>query len=724
MTWKFNLYALSNDLDIDISNLIDNIEMKLKLDLETHVENSDYITNIIIQTILKQFTESYSYLLLAGRVLCIKLHEETEEEFSQCIQELYRIGQISPYYYTIIMKNADILNQVIEHSRDFTLDYFTYKFIEKILKRDKQNKIIDRPQYMWMRIALNIHGKNIDKVIETYHALSQHLYFHSSNSLINALHKHPQFANNFSLDIRNSLGSLLQAIEQYTLLANCNGQITLNMNDCVKVKPAIDIFKSIDTYVNKKNDLIVSIEPWHPQIDVILDEIENNEKFYCVLWIPDLFMERVADKKLWTLQTAHGLNEKWGEEFNKSYLKYESFPLNHKTINAYDLWYKILNIAIQTGRISILFKDTCNAKNNQQGLGTLRYGTQYSSIHQINTQHYATISLHKFVSTNKSFDFFKLKQLVKLVVINLNRIIDANYYPTIETEKSSLLHRAISINVQGLAETFIQMGFPYISDKSKNLQKHIFETIYYGALEQSCELAQLYGAYTSFSNSFYKNGILNYHLYDAVPTQLWDWDLLKNKIQEYGLRNSIFISLIYDSAAAILAGVYSVSFEPISTNLFVLGINDYLLSYLKANNIEVTDELKHKIIDNRGSIQNLSLPTHIKELFKTVWEISPKDQIDMCIERAPYIDQNQAINIHLNDPNPHILNSLLFYAWQKKLKTGVHKVYTRMHNNALIKHNDNITSESNLTDDIRIINNNNDDLEEFILEPNNPIIVN
>lgn len=687
------------------------------------------LDNLAAETAAYMTTSHPDYAILAARIAISNLHKETKKVFSQVMHDLYtyinpKTNKASPMIsdeaYQIISENSDTLNSVIIYDRDFNYNFFGFKTLERSYLLKINGKVAERPQHLIMRVAVGIHGHDIEAVIETYHLMSERYFTHASPTLFNAGTPRPQLSSCFLLTIKeDSIEGIFDTLKICAQISKTAGGIGLSVHD-VRAKgsyiagtnghsngilPMLRVFNHTARYVDQGGNkrpgaFAIYLEPWHADIFTFLDlrknvgkdEIRARDLFYA-LWIPDLFMERVKNNENWSLfcpSEALGLSEVYGDEFVILFEKYELQGKARETIKAQKLWYAILETQIETGNPFMLYKDTCNRKSNQKNLGIIKSSNlcteiiQYSSPDEVAVCNLASIALPTFVINRTTFDFQKLHQVVKVMTRNLNKIIDVNYYPVIEAERSNKRHRPIGLGVQGLADTFMLLKFPFDSIKAKELNIQIFETIYHGALEASNELAKLLGPYETYEQSPVSKGILQYDMWNVTPTSLWDWTSLKEKIALHGIRNSLLVAPMPTASTSQILG-FNECFEPYTSNLYtrrVLAgefqiVNPWLLKDLVEMNIW-NEDIKNLIMSDGGSIQNIpGIPQQFKDLYKTVWEISQRTLIDMAADRGAFIDQSQSLNIFVAEPNFGKLTSMHFYGWQKGLKTGMYYLRTR-----------------------------------------------
>lgn len=711
--------------------------MKVISGLYTGVTTQE-LDNLAAETAATMTTDHADYAVLAARIAVSNLHKETKKQFSDVMDDLFnmeneflktRSPMISDFHHDIIMKNADRLNSAIIYDRDFGYNYFGFKTLERSYLLKIRGKIVERPQHMLMRVAVGIHGEEIDAAIETYNLLSERYFTHASPTLFAAATPRPQLSSCFLLSMSDdSIDGIYDTLKQCALISKSAGGIGLNVH-CIRAKgtyiagtngisngivPMLRVYNNTARYVDQGGNkrpgaFAIYLEPWHGDIFEFLDlkkntgkeEVRARDMFYA-LWIPDLFMKRVESNGVWSLMCPHscpGLYDSWGEEFEKLYETYEAEGRFLRQIKAQDLWFAIIESQIETGTPYMLYKDACNRKSNQQNVGTIRCSNlcteivEYSSKDEVAVCNLASIALNMFVTSNngvKEYDFKKLKEVTKTATRNLNKIIEVNYYPIPEAKRSNMRHRPIGIGVQGLADAFIMMRIPFQSPEAHKLNQQIFETIYYGALESSCELAKELGPYETYEGSPVSKGILQYDMWNKTPTDLWNWSELKTKIAQYGVRNSLLLAPMPTASTAQILG-NNESFEPYTSNVYnrrVLSgefavVNHHLIKDLTDLGLW-DDDMKNQIVANNGSVQEIeSIPEDIREIYKTVWEMSVKNQIQMAADRGAFIDQSQSFNIHVAEPNYGKLTSIHFHAWKSGLKTGMYYLRTKPAANAI-----------------------------------------
>ncbi|XP_780425.2 ribonucleoside-diphosphate reductase large subunit [Strongylocentrotus purpuratus] len=686
------------------------------------------LDTLAAETAATMTTKHPDYAVLAARIAVSNLHKETKKLFSAVMKDLFeytnpRNGLHSPLIseetMTIINDNADRLNSAVLYDRDFEYNYFGFKTLERSYLLKINGKVAERPQHMLMRVSVGIHGKDIDAAIQTYNLLSDRWFTHASPTLFNAGTNRPQLSSCFLLTMKDdSIDGIYETLKNCALISKTAGGIGLNIHNIRAsgsyiagtngnsngLLPMLRVYNNTARYVDQGGNkrpgaFAIYLEPWHADIFDFLDCKKNHGKeeqrardLFYGLWIPDLFMKRVEADGDWTLMCPHespGLHEVWGEEFETLYEGYEKAGRGRKTIKAQALWYAIIESQTETGTPYMVYKDHCNKKSNQQNLGTIKCSNlcteivEYSSADEVAVCNLASIALPRFVQ-DRTFDFKKLEEVTMVITENLNKIIDINYYPVPEAKRSNFRHRPIGIGVQGLADAFILMRFPFESVEAKKLNIQIFETIYYAALKASCKIAAKLGPYETYKGSPVSKGILQQDMWGVTPTDLHDWASLKADIAKHGVRNSLLLAPMPTASTAQILG-NNEAIEPYTSNIYtrrVLSgefqvVNHHLLRDLTDMGLW-SDEMKNNLIANNGSIQNIpTIPDDIKALYKTVWEISQKTIIQMAVDRGAYIDQSQSLNIHIAEPNYGKLTSMHFFAWKSGLKTGMYYLRTR-----------------------------------------------
>ncbi|KAL8439857.1 hypothetical protein Efla_004383 [Eimeria flavescens] len=667
---------------------------------------------------------------LAARIAIDNLHKNTSSDFAEVVDKLHSYvdahGREAPLIhddvYNFVMENRGTLNAAIKYQRDFDYDYFAFKTLERSYLLRVRGQIVERPQHMIMRVACGIHFGDLEKTIETYELMSLKLFTHATPTLFNAGTPRPQMSSCYLLTMQeDSIDGIFSTLRQCALISKTAGGLGLSVTDIRATGsyirgtngysngliPMLRVFNDASRYVDqgggkRKGSLAVYLEPWHADIFEFLDLRKNHGKeemrardLFPALWIPDLFMQRVYENGSWTLMCpceCPGLTEAWGDAFNELYEKYEKTGRGRKTIPAQKLWFAILQAQIETGTPYMLYKDACNRKSNQQNLGTIHSSNlcceviQYTSPEEVAVCNLASVSLSRFVDTEKkTFDFDKLKAIVKVMTRNLNNVIDRNYYPVPEARASNLKHRPIGLGVQGLADAFLLLRYPFDSPEAKELNKNIFECIYFAACEASMELAAEHGPYETYAGSPVSKGLLQFDMWGVKPSSgLCDWDGLKAKIKQFGLRNSLLVSPMPTASTSQILG-NNEAFEPYTSNIYcrrVLSgeffvVNPHLLRDLLERGLW-TDSVRQQLIAHNGSVQLIpEIPSELKELYKTVWEIKQKSIVDMAIDRAPFVDQSQSLNIHMVNPTYAKLSTMHFHGWQAGLKTGMYYLRTQ-----------------------------------------------
>ena len=688
------------------------------------------LDNLAAETAATMTVKHPDYALLASRIAVSNLHKNTEKSFSKTMELLYKYidpksGEeaqlLADDVYEVIEKNAELLDSTIIYDRDYNFDYFGFKTLEKSYLLRTNGKPAERPQHMYMRVAVGIHKTDINAAIDTYHLLSEGWFTHATPTLFNAGTPKPQMSSCFLLTMKeDSIGGIYDTLKQCAKISQSAGGIGLAIHD-VRAKgsyikgtngssngivPMLRVFNDTARYVDqgggkRKGSFAVYLEPWHDDVFDFLDLRKNHgaedlrtRDLFLALWIPDLFMKRVEDDAMWTLfcpNEAPGLADCWGEKFEALYDKYEKEGRGRRTMRARDIWSKILDSQIETGTPYMLYKDAANSKSNQQNLGTIRSSNlcteiiEYTAPDEVAVCNLASLALPKFVNLeDKVFDHKTLFDVTYTATKNLNKIIDGNYYPVAEARNSNMRHRPIGLGVQGLADTFVLLRMPFDSDEAKKLNSEIFETIYYAALCASKDLAKELGHYETFPGSPISKGIFQQDMWNVTPSARWEWDVLREEVIKYGVRNSLLLAPMPTASTAQILG-NNECFEPFSSNMYIRNVlsgsfpvvNKYLLVDLVHLGLW-SDDMKNKIMGQNGSIQNIDeIPDNIKALYKTVWEIKQKDLLDMAADRGAFIDQSQSLNVFIDQPNHAKLTSMHFYGWKKGLKTGMYYMRTK-----------------------------------------------
>ena len=674
------------------------------------------------------------YALLASRIAVSNLHKNTKKSFSETVTDLYeyidpktneKAPLISDEVYDVIMKNADVFDSTIIYDRDFRYDFFGFKTLERSYLLKLNGEVAERPQQMLMRVAVGIHKEDIDSAIETYNYMSEGWFTHATPTLFNSGTPKPQMSSCFLLTTKeDSISGIYDTLKQCAQISQSAGGIGLSIHDIratgsyIKgtngtsngVVPMLRVFNDTARYVDqgggkRKGSFAIYVEPWHADIFDFLDLKKNHGKeeqrardLFYALWVPDLFMKRVEDNGDWTLMCPNecpGLSDTYGKKFEKLYKKYESEGKGRKTIKAQELWFKILESQIETGTPYMLYKDAANEKSNQKNLGTIKSSNlcteiiEYTAPDEVAVCNLASIALPKFVVDGK-FDHEKLFNVTYRVTKNLDKVIDANYYPVAEARNSNMRHRPIGIGVQGLADAFILMRHAFDSAEAKQLNKEIFETIYYAAVTASKDLAIENGPYETWKGSPISEGTFQFDMWKVKPTDRWEWDLLREEVKKHGVRNSLLLAPMPTASTAQILG-NNECFEPYTSNIYTrrvlsgefIIVNKHLLRDLVKLGIW-NDRLKNKLMASNGSIQKIDeIPDNIKELYKTAWEISQKEILDMAADRGAYIDQSQSLNIFMENANFAKLTSMHFYGWKAGLKTGMYYLRTKSATDAI-----------------------------------------
>lgn len=686
------------------------------------------LDNLAAETAAAQTTIHPDFSVLAARIAVSNLHKNTLKSFSKTAQLLYEYTDpitqthaplISEEIYKIIRKNADELDSSVIYDRDYNFDYFGFKTLERSYLIRTNGKVTERPQHLFMRVALGIYKEDIQAAIETYNLMSEKWFIHATPTLFNAGTPKPQMSSCFLLSMtEDSIAGIFDTLKRCALISQSAGGIGVSIHNIrstgsyIKgtggisngIIPMLRVFNDTARYVDqgggkRKGAIAVYIEPWHLDIFDFIDIRKNHGKeemrardLFPALWIPDLFMQRVEADQMWSLfdpNEAQGLYEVYGEKFNELYTTYENEGKFRKQIKARELWTAILEAQIETGTPYMCYKDAVNEKSNQKNIGTIRSSNlcteimEYTNADEVAVCNLASLALPRYVSSG-GFDFQKLYEVTKIVTRNLNKIIDGNYYPIPETKTSNDRHRPIGLGVQGLADVFLLLRLPFESPEARRLNKDIFETIYFASMEASMDLAKEQGAYSSFAGSPLSEGKFQFDLWQVVPSDRWDWEKLRQEVMTHGVRNSLLLAPMPTASTSQILG-NNECFEPYTSNIYnrrVLSgefvvVNKFLLKDL----IELglwNPTMKNKLIAENGSVQNIpEIPTELKELYKTVWEIKQKTIIDMAAERGAFICQSQSLNLFMAEPNLAKLTSMHFHAWKSGLKTGMYYLRTK-----------------------------------------------
>jgi ribonucleoside-diphosphate reductase alpha chain len=688
------------------------------------------LDNLAAETAASMTIAHPDYAQLAARIAISNLHSNTKKSFSETMNEMYHYVNprtnleaplLSEEVHKVIMENAEFLDSHIIYNRDFNYDYFGFKTLERSYLLRINGKIVERPQHMLMRVSVGIHLEDLKSVIETYDLMSKKFFTHATPTLFNAGTPKPQMSSCFLLAMQDdSIDGIYDTLKQTAKISQSAGGVGLSIHNVRAtgsyirgtngtsngIVPMLRVFNDTARYVDqgggkRKGSFAIYIETWHADIFEFLDLKKNTGKeemrardLFFAMWTSDLFMKRVQEDAHWTLMCPNecpGLYDVHGEEFEKLYISYEERKKGRKTIKARELWEKILESQIETGTPYMLYKDAANRKSNQKNLGTIRSSNlcteimEYTSKDEIAVCNLASISLPMFVENNK-FNHELLFTVTKRVTRNLNRVIDRNYYPVKEAENSNLRHRPVGLGVQGLADAFIMLRMPFTSDEAKKLNQEIFETLYFAAVTASMEIAKEEGPYSTFKGSPISQGEFQHNLWglkDAELSGRWDWASLRKEVMEHGVRNSLLVAPMPTASTSQILG-NNEAFEPYTSNIYTrrvlsgefIVVNKHLLNDLVERGLW-NETLKQEIMRNNGSVQALDIPQDLKELYKTVWEMSMKDIIDMSRHRGYFIDQSQSLNLFMQDANYSKLTSMHFYAWQSGLKTGMYYLRTK-----------------------------------------------
>jgi len=715
-----------------LNELVDAVKVAMKVieGLYDGVTTSE-LDNLAAETAAAMTVTHPDYAQLAARIAISNLHKNTNKSFSETMNEMYhyvnpRTNQKAPLLsdevHQVIQENAEFLNSHIIYNRDFNYDYFGFKTLERSYLLRINGKIVERPQHMLMRVSVGIHLNDLEAVIETYDLMSKKFFTHATPTLFNAGTPKPQMSSCFLLTMQDdSIDGIYDTLKSTAKISQSAGGIGLSIHNVRAtgsyirgtngtsngIVPMLRVFNDTARYVDqgggkRKGSFAIYIETWHADIFDFLDLKKNHGKeemrardLFYAMWTSDLFMKRVEENADWTLMCPNecpGLYDVYGEEFEALYTSYEAQNKGRKTIKARELWEKILESQIETGTPYMLYKDAANRKSNQKNLGTIRSSNlcteimEYTSADEIAVCNLASISLPMFVENGK-FNHELLYNVTKRVTRNLNKVIDRNYYPVKEAENSNMRHRPVGLGVQGLADAFILLRMPFTSDEAKQLNQEIFETIYFAAVTASMEMAKEEGAYSTFAGSPISQGEFQYNLWGLKDEELsgrWDWASLRKEVMEHGVRNSLLMAPMPTASTSQILG-NNEAFEPYTSNIYTrrvlsgefIVVNKHLLTDLVERGLW-NETLKQEIMRHNGSVQNIEgIPADLKELYKTVWEMSMKDIIDMSRHRGYFIDQSQSLNLFMQDANYAKLTSMHFYAWKSGLKTGMYYLRTK-----------------------------------------------
>ena len=720
------IHKLSYGLRVDYMDLIA-ISQKVIQGIYPGVTTTE-LDNLAAETAASFTTRHPDFATLAARIAVSNLHKNTQKSFSATADLLYnyidpKTGESAPLLsedvYKVIQENAEQIDSAIIYDRDYHFDYFGFKTLERSYLLKLNGQIAERPQHLFMRVALGIHQSDIEAAIETYDLMSEKWFIHATPTLFNAGTPKPQMSSCFLLSMKDdSITGIFETLKDCALISQSAGGIGINIHNIRAtgsyirgtngtsngIIPMLKVFNDAARYVDqgggkRKGAFAVYLEPWHDDIFAFLELRKNHGKeemrardLFLALWVSDLFMKRVEEDGEWSLFCPHecpNLQETYGAAFEELYTRYEREGRARRTIPARELWNAILEAQIETGTPYLLYKDACNEKSNQKNLGTIKSSNlcteiiEYTAPDEVAVCNLASIALPRFVQ-NGTFDFQKLYEITKVITRNLNKVIDNNYYPIPEARYSNMRHRPVGIGVQGLADVFMLLRLPFESDEARLLNRDIFETIYFGAVSASNELAKKDGAYSTFAGSPMSQGLFQFDLWKTEPTDRWDWEALRKDVMANGVRNSLLLAPMPTASTSQILG-NNECFEPYTTNIYnrrVLSgefvvVNKHLMKDLVDMGLW-NENLKNKIIAANGSVQQIAeIPEELKEIYKTVWEIKQRTVIDMAADRGAYICQSQSLNLFIDQPNFGKLTSMHFYAWKKGLKTGMYYLRTR-----------------------------------------------
>jgi len=715
-----------------LNDMVDAVKVAMRVieGLYDGVTTSE-LDNLAAETAASMTVTHPDYAQLAARIAISNLHKNTNKSFSETMSEMYyyvnpRTNQAAPLIsdevHQVIQENAAFLDSHIIYTRDFNYDYFGFKTLERSYLLRINGNIVERPQHMLMRVAVGIHLNDMDAAIETYELMSKKFFTHATPTLFNAGTPKPQMSSCFLLTMKDdSIDGIYDTLKQTAKISQSAGGIGLAIHNVRAtgsyirgtngtsngIVPMLRVFNDTARYVDqgggkRKGSFAIYLETWHADIFEFLDLKKNTGKeemrardLFFAMWTSDLFMKRVEEDTTWTLMCPNecpGLDELYGEEFEALYTSYEAQGKGRKTIKARELWEKILESQIETGTPYMLYKDAANRKSNQKNLGTIRSSNlcteimEYTSADEIAVCNLASISLPMFVE-NGAFNHELLYNVTKRVTRNLNKVIDRNYYPVIEAENSNMRHRPVGLGVQGLADAFIMLRLPFTSDEAKKLNQEIFETLYFAAVTASMVMAKEEGPYSSYEGSPIANGEFQHNLWGLKDEELsgrWDWAGLRKEVKKNGVRNSLLVAPMPTASTSQILG-NNEAFEPYTSNIYTrrvlsgefIVVNKHLLNDLVERGLW-NETLKQEIMRHNGSVQNIErIPSDLKELYKTVWEMSMKDIIDMSRQRGYFIDQSQSLNLFMQDANYAKLTSMHFYGWKSGLKTGMYYLRTK-----------------------------------------------
>ena len=709
------------------------IAMKVIEGLYDGVKTTD-LDNLAAEVAASKTLDHPDYALLASRIAVSNMHKNTKKVFSEVIEDLYNYidpktkqmaSMIAEDVYQVVQENKDYLDSNVIYDRDFRFDYFGFKTLERSYLLKIDGLIAERPQHMFMRVSLGIHKSDIEAVIKTYNLLSEGWFTHATPTLFNSGTPKPQMSSCFLLTMKeDSIDGIYETLKSCAKISQSAGGIGLSIHNIratgsyIKgtngtsngVVPMLRVFNDTARYVDqgggkRKGSFAIYVEPWHADITDFLDLKKNHGKeeqrardLFYALWIPDLFMKRVKENAEWTLMCPNecpGLADTFGDDFEALYTKYENEGKGRKTIKAQDLWFKILESQIETGTPYMLYKDAANSKSNQKNLGVIKSSNlcteiiEYTAPDEIAVCNLASLALPKYVEDGV-FNHDKLFEVTYQATINLNRIIDNNYYPVEEARNSNMRHRPIGLGVQGLADAYILMRYPFDSPEAKKLNVEIFETIYYAAMTASKDLAIAEGPYESWKGSPISQGIFQFDMWGVQPSSRWEWGVLREEVVKHGVRNSLLLAPMPTASTAQILG-NNECFEPYTSNVYTrrvlageyIIVNKHLLKDLVKSGLWNMD-MRQKLMVSNGSIQNINeIPQDLKDLYKTAWEISQKVIIEQAADRGAFICQSQSLNIFMENANFGKLTSMHFYGWEKGLKTGMYYLRTKAATDAI-----------------------------------------
>ncbi len=726
-----------------LNNIVDPVKVAMRVieGLYDGVTTPE-LDNLAAETAATMTTAHPDYAKLAARIAVSNLHKNTKKSFSETMDDLYhyvnpRTDKKAPLLaddvYQIIKENAEKLDSTIIYNRDFNYDYFGFKTLERSYLLKLNGNIVERPQHMLMRVSIGIHKNDIDEAIATYELMSKKYFTHATPTLFNAGTPKPQMSSCFLLQMQDdSIDGIYDTLKQTAKISQSAGGIGLSIHNVRAtgsyirgtngtsngIVPMLKVYNDTARYVDqgggkRKGSFAVYLEPWHADIFDFLDLKKNHGKeemrardLFYAMWVPDLFMKRVEEDGQWTLMCPNEcphLFDSYGDEFERLYEGYEAAGKGRKTIKARELWEKILESQIETGTPYMLYKDAVNRKTNHKNLGTIRSSNlcteimEYTAKDEVAVCNLASIALPMFVSEKengeKFFNHKKLFDVTKKVTRNLDTVIDMNYYPVKEAENSNFRHRPIGLGIQGLADTFINLRLPFTSEEAKKLNQDIFETMYFAAVTSSMEIAKAKEPYSTFKGSPMSEGEFQFNMWGIKDEDLsgnWDWEKLRKNVIKHGVRNSLLVAPMPTASTSQILG-NNEAFEPYTSNIYTrrvlsgefIVVNKHLLEDLVELGLWDND-MKEDIMRANGSIQHIEkIPANLRELYKTVWEMSMKDIIDMARHRGYFIDQSQSLNLFMKDPDFAKLTSMHFYGWKSGLKTGMYYLRTKSAVNAI-----------------------------------------